>query len=78
MKPRKSKFAADANEAQRMLGQRAGITDLERELLMVDDDREQIMYARDSTKIGKYLIQAKMGFQNDDMTKQLSQNIVEK
>lgn len=34
-----------------------GISAAERQLLMVDDDRDAIMYERDSAKLGKYIIE---------------------
>jgi len=58
-KSRKSKFADTPGDG--------GMTAIERQLLMVDEDRHQIINDRDSTKIGRYLIQEKYGFQNADL-----------
>lgn len=51
------------------------MTAAERELLMVDEDRFQIMNERDSTKIGRYLIQEKNGLQNEEMEAELKNNM---
>lgn len=51
------------------------MTAAERELLMVDEDRFQIMNERDSTKIGRYLIQEKNRLQNGDMAAALKNNM---
>ena len=51
------------------------MTAAERELLMVDEDRFQIMNERDSTKIGRYLIQEKNRLQNGEMAAALKNNM---
>ena len=47
-KPRKSRFDEEAP-----------MTDALKELLMVDEDRYQIMNDRDSTKMGMYMVKEK-------------------
>ena len=59
-KKRNSHFAADA-------APKKGLPAAERELLMVDEDRFQIMNDRDSTKIGKYMIKEKNKLQNEEI-----------
>ena len=52
-----------------------GMTAAERELLMVDDDRFQIMNERDSDKIGGYLQKEKIKIQNQQIKAQHENNL---
>ena len=70
-KPRKSKFTDTG-------GQDNGLTEIERQLLMVDDDRDAIMYERDSNKIGRYMIEQKNDLLNEQLKKEMKKNLIQK
>ena len=44
-----------------------GVSEFEKQLLMVDDKREDIMNMRDSNILGRYIIQEKIGYQHKEM-----------
>lgn len=45
---------------------------------MVDQDSSAILHERDTTKIGKYLIQERAGFQHAEMEAKMRQNLQNK
>ena len=47
-------------------GSGQGLTDMQRQLLMIDEDRDEIMNERDSAKMGHYLIAQKVALLNED------------
>jgi hypothetical protein len=66
---RKSKYAEDTSKTP------GGITDLERQLLMIDDDRDEVMNMIDSDKMGMYIVKEKAGYQPEEMATRMRQNL---
>lgn len=73
--PNKNQGANQDNPVTNMKkNERNALTAVERQLLMIDDDRADIMNERDSLKMGHYMIAQKTNLLNEDLGAEMAKN----
>jgi len=65
---------ANTNMNTKKKNEKSALTAVERQLLMIDDDRADIMNERDSLKMGHYMIAQKTNLLNEDLGAEMAKN----